>query len=189
MPVVTVTLIEGYDEATRERLAQRLTGAVQATIAAPLDGITVIINEVAPVGYMRGGVRRTPGAPSPAPADLVRTYLEAMEARDMDKARGFLADGFEMTFSGGVVFRRLEELSEWAKLRYRFARKTYERFDEAPAGDGGVTVYCFGTLSGEWPDGTPFEGIRFIDRFTVSGGKLIDQMVWNDLAESRREHS
>jgi hypothetical protein len=46
-------------------------------------------------------------------------------------------------------------------------------------------VYIKGTLSGEWPDGTPFEGIRFIDRFEIKGGKLISQEVWNDIAEER----
>lgn len=50
------------------------------------------------------------------------------------------------------------------------------RFD---AFDGGV--YCFGTLYGELLDGTPYSGIRFIDRFTVSDGKLVDQRVWNDM--------
>ena len=25
--------------------------------------------------------------------------------------------------------------------------------------------------------------IRFIDRFTVAGGRLVDQMVWNDMGE------
>ena len=45
--------------------------------------------------------------------------------------------------------------------------------------------YCFGTLAGEWPDGRAFGGIRFIDCFTVKGGLLVDQTVWNDLAEVR----
>ena len=90
-----------------------------------------------------------------------------------------------MTFPGGVVFRTLEELREWSKPRYRLVRKTYERIDEAVAGPDGVVVYCFGTLSGEWPDGTSFSGIRFIDRITVAGGKLVDELVWNDLAEVR----
>jgi len=44
-------------------------------------------------------------------------------------------------------------------------------------------VYCYGTLSGEWLDGRAFADIRFIDRFTVVDGKLLDQTVWNDLAE------
>lgn len=28
-----------------------------------------------------------------------------------------------------------------------------------------------------------YAGIRFIDRFTVRDGKLVDQNVWNDMAE------
>jgi hypothetical protein len=115
---------------------------------------------------------------------VVRNYLDAIEDRDLDKAAGYLANGFVMVFPGNITFRTLEELAHWAKRRYRFVTKKYERFDEAPAGDGTV-VYCFGTLSGEWPDGKGFSGIRFIDRFTVAGGKLIDQKVWNDLVESR----
>ena len=61
MPVVTVTLMEGYDEQTRQQLCRRLTDAVTATIAAPLDGVTVIVNEVPAANYMRGRHQRTPG--------------------------------------------------------------------------------------------------------------------------------
>lgn len=184
MPVIRTTLIEGYDDATKRRLGERLTDAVRATIDAPLDGITVILEEVKPSGYMRGRQSRVPGAPKPSGSDVVRDFLAAMEARDLDRAQGFLADGFSMTFPGPARFASLGELVEWGRARYRFVRKTYEAFDEA-AGADGVIVYCFGTLAGEWPDGTPFQGIRFIDRFTVSGGKLTGQMVWNDLAEAR----
>lgn len=180
MPVVTTTLVEGYDDETRSRLATRLTDAVRSTIAAPLDGITVIIDEVKPSGYMRGRASRTPGKPVASPAETVRAFLAAMEARDLDRARGFLAGDFVMTFPGNARFGRLEDLVSWGGKRYRFVRKTYEGFDEC-FGEEGMVVYCFGTLSGEWPDGRPFEGIRFIDRFVVEGGKLVDQRVWNDL--------
>ena len=110
---------------------------------------------------------------------LVRQYLEAMERRDLAAARDCLAAGFHMTFPGGQRFDSLEALVAWAKGRYRSARKTYERFDTA-----GDVVYCFGTLYGELLDGTPYSGVRFIDRFTVKDGKLVDQSVWNDMAES-----
>ena len=112
--------------------------------------------------------------------ETVRRYLETMERRDLAAAKAMLAPGFFMTFPGGRRFDTLEALVEWARERYRSARKTYERFDAA-----GDVVYCFGTLHGEWPDGKPCSGIRFIDRFTVLDGKLVDQMVWNDLAEAR----
>jgi hypothetical protein len=41
---------------------------------------------------------------------------------------------------------------------------------------------CHGTLSGEWPDGSAFSDIRFLDRFELRSGKLTRQQVWNDLA-------
>ena len=119
-----------------------------------------------------------------APSVVVQSYLAAMEARDLALAEVMLAPGFTMEFPGPVTFTRLSDLIEWAKPRYRFVKKVYQRFDEAPAGDAAV-VYCYGTLAGEWPDGVAFAGIRFIDRFTVAGGKLVDQTVWNDLAEVR----
>lgn len=121
-------------------------------------------------------------------SDVVRAYLAAMEARDLPLAQSMLAPGFWMQFPGPATFTSLQQLIEWAKPRYRFVKKAYDRFDEAPAAKGTI-VYCYGTLGGEWPDGSVFGGIRFIDRFTVAGGKLVDQTVWNDLAEYRLAHS
>ena len=106
-----------------------------------------------------------------------------MERRDLPAAKSLLAPGFFMLFPGAVRFDTLEALVEWAKPRYKRALKTYERFDVAPQPDGISAVYCFGTLHGELNDGSAFSGVRFIDRFTVRAGKLVDQMVWNDLAE------
>ena len=79
---------------------------------------------------------------------------------------------------GGKRFESLEQLVESAKGRYRSAKKTYEKYESSSN-----SVYCFGTLHGELLDGTPYSGIRFIDRFTVRDGRLVDQMVWNDMAE------
>lgn len=117
------------------------------------------------------------------PAALVRAFLAAMEARDLANARTFLGEGFAMTFPGGVRMTTLEELVAFAAPRYRFVRKAYEGF-EVVMGLRAV-VYCFGTLAGEWPDGTAFSGVRFIDRFELENGLLVRQDVWNDLAESR----
>ncbi|MCL4798243.1 MAG: nuclear transport factor 2 family protein [Burkholderiales bacterium] len=119
---------------------------------------------------------------SAGPIDLVRSYLAAMERRDLAAASRMLAPGFVMIFPGDKRFETLEALVAWARPRYRSAFKDYERFDVAPAPDGGI-VYCYGRLRGELLDGTPYSGIRFIDRFTVAGGKLVDQQVWNDMAE------
>ncbi|MHA1536667.1 MAG: nuclear transport factor 2 family protein [Alphaproteobacteria bacterium] len=183
MPVVSITLIEGYADDVKTGLAERLTDAVRASIAAPLDGITVQINEVTPSGYMRGRVARKPGAPVPDAGQVVRDFLAAMEARELKKAQSMLADGFAMVFPGTGPMHDLGELIAWAKDRYASVAKRYERFDTAP-GEAGVAVYCFGTLHGEWLDGRAFEGIRFIDRFTVADGKIVDQRVWNDMGET-----
>lgn len=117
-----------------------------------------------------------------AAESTVREYLAAMEARDLERAQRLLAPGFTMEFPGPVRMQSLDQLLAWAKPRYRFARKSYERYDTSAA-DGATVVYCFGTLSGEWLDGTPFSDIRFIDRFTLRDGLLLDQTVWNDMGE------
>jgi ketosteroid isomerase-like protein len=81
---------------------------------------------------------------------VVRSYLDAMERRDLAAAKACLAPGFFMMFPGNRRFDSLEQLVESAKGRYRSARKTYEKYDEA-----GEHVYCFGTLHGELLDGSP----------------------------------
>lgn len=185
MPTVTIHLLEGYDAETRQRLGRAVTDAVRSIIPAPPDAVTVMISEVAADNYMRGGSARSGAAALPDPADTVRAFLSAMERRDLNAARGFLGDGFEMMFPGDVRMTSLEELVDWAAPRYRFVTKRYDGFDSLPAPDAGAVVYCHGTLSGEWPDGTPFADIRFIDRFELRGGRLTRQQVWNDIAESR----
>lgn len=50
-------------------------------------------------------------------------------------------------------------------------------------GVGETIVYNLGTLYGEWPDGTAFEGNRYVNRFVVKGGKIVQMDVWNDSAE------
>lgn len=116
---------------------------------------------------------------------LVRGFLEAMEARDLARAKSMLGAGFVMQFPGTEPMRSLEELVAWAKPRYRFVKKTFAGFDVMQGRGAETLVYCRGTLSGEWPDGTAFGGVRFIDRFEVMGGKIVRQDVWNDIAETR----
>lgn len=115
---------------------------------------------------------------------LVRSYLDAMEARDLDRAKGMLAEGFRMVFPGPAVLHTLDELVAWSKERYQRVGKTYDHFDEIALEDGSV-VYCFGSLHGVWLDGSTFDGIRFIDRFELRDGKIVDQKVWNDMGEVR----
>jgi phenylpyruvate tautomerase PptA (4-oxalocrotonate tautomerase family) len=186
MPIIRVTLIEGYDDAVKERLMTRLTHAARATINAVPEGTTIVIEDVKPASYMRGGIAaRAAGAAQPAASAIVRAYLDAMEARDLTAAEGFLGEGFAMVFPGGARFSDLASMVAWSKPRYRFVKKTYESYEEVFTATETI-VWCRGTLSGEWPDGTAFADIRFVDRFAVKDGRIVDQQVWNDLAETLR---
>lgn len=182
MPIVEIHLLEGYDADAKRRLGEALTDAVRIVVPAPPEAITVMMHEMKATEYYRGGQTRTPAPPLPDPADLVRAYLGLMEAREIPAAEAMLGDGFQMIFPGTAPMTGLQELIDWAAPRYRFVTKTYEGFDTAQ-GDGAAVVYARGTLSGEWPDGAAFSGIRFIDRFEVTGGKITRQDVWNDIAE------
>lgn len=178
MPIVTVHILEGYDAAVKTRLGRVMTDAVRSVVPAPPDAVTVILQEMPATNYLRGGEHRNPAPALPDAVHVVHTFLMAMEARDLASARALLGAGFSMTFPGDRRMTTLEDLIAWAKPRYRFVKKTYERFDAM-----GQVVYCLGTLHGEWPDGTAFAGIRFIDRFELAGGLIMRQDVWNDIAE------
>ena len=118
---------------------------------------------------------------------IVLSFLRAVEARDLDLARGYTAPGFRMVFPGDSHYAALEELVAAAKTRYIRAIKRPERLDAAPHEDGTTSVTCFGTLFGEWLDGTPYEGIRYCDWFLLRpDGKILRQEVWNDMALAKR---
>ena len=184
MPVVEIHLIEGYDAAVKQRLGDAMTKAVCGIVPAPPEAITVMIHEVPPEDYFRGGERRDPAPALSDPCETVRAFLSAMEARDLDRAQSMLGEDFVMVFPGTAPMRHLQELVDWARPRYHYVRKSYAGFDQAQSGARQV-VYARGTLEGEWPDGSAFGGIRFIDRFELSEGRILRQDVWNDIAEVR----
>lgn len=115
-------------------------------------------------------------------AERVKNFLRIMEERDLETAKSYLAPEFKMTFPGGITMNSLDELVEWSKGRYRKVTKTFEDFDEFQDGENTV-VYSTGMLNGEALDGSPISEVRFIDRFVFRDGKIVDQQVWNDLAE------
>lgn len=128
-------------------------------------------------------------APTPAPADdtaaaaaLVERFLVASMIPDPETAATFMAPDVAITFTGGRKFKHPRDSTAFNAKRYKWVKKKMERTDVAP-GDGETVVYNTGTLYGEWPDGTPFEGNRYVDRFVVRGGKIVKMDVWNDSAE------
>ncbi|MDU8910644.1 tautomerase family protein [Aestuariicoccus sp. MJ-SS9] len=184
MPVVEIHLLEGYESEAKTRLCEAVTDAVRSVVPAAPDAVTIFLHDYPAENYMRGRTRCSGAAALPDPAGIVRDYLTAMEARDLATAESHLGAGFVMHFPGAPPMHRLTELIEWAKPRYRFVRKTIDAVEPCPS-PGPTLVFVHGTLAGEWPDGTPFEGIRFIDRFELEGGKILRQDVWNDIAEVR----
>ncbi len=185
MPIVELHILQGYEPQEKLRLHAALTDAVRLVLPASPDAISVLIHEMKPEDYSRGGKHREGAAALPDAGAIVRSFLTAMEARDIERAQSMLGDGFSMQFPGAQPMRRLDELLAWAKPRYRFVKKAYEGFDVMQGPGAETLVYCRGTLSGEWPDGAAFDGIRFIDRFEVEGGKIVRQDVWNDIAEAK----
>ena len=184
MPVVSITLLPGYDPDTQHRMVNRVANAVRSVIATPEAGTTVFINEVST--YRRDGKVFSGGrAPHPVASDLVNEFLLAMQNRDLQAAQSFLHPDFQMCFPGGVVMHALAELVTWAQSRYSHIAKQYERIEESWQGDVTV-VFCHGALQGSWLNGEAFAGIRFSDRFEVQDGLITRQDVWNDLAEHRQ---
>jgi hypothetical protein len=118
------------------------------------------------------------------PAAIAKSYLEAMEARNFDRARQYLAEEFEMIFPGGRRPARIEEIAANSGRRYHQIAKRFEGCDVAERGERTV-VYGCGVLYGQWPDGTPFNDIRFVDRFELKDDKIARQWVWNDAGEAR----
>ena len=187
MPIVDLHLIEGYNASDKRRLSEAITDAIRLVIPAPAELVTVMIHDLPEENYYRGRRIRKPASAKLDPCKLVQNYLTALEARNLMKAEANLAEDFEMWFPGAAHMTSLEELIQWAKSRYNFVTKSYVGFDALQSSDEAAVVYCRGTLSGEWLDGTAFNDIRFIDRFEIINEKITRQDVWNDIAEKRQK--
>jgi ketosteroid isomerase-like protein len=115
-------------------------------------------------------------------AEVVERYLEASMIPDPVAAGKFIAEDVRITFTGGRQFRHPSECAAFNAKRYAWVKKKMERSDVVAGADETI-VYNIGTLYGAWPDGTPFEGNRYVDRFVVRDGLIVDMHVWNDSAE------
>jgi hypothetical protein len=94
----------------------------------------------------------------------------------------------QILFTGKRAMRAPAECTKFNASRYKWVKKRIERTETVLATDeesklGDTIVYSLGTLYGEWPDGTPFEGNRYVDRYVVRNGLITHMDVWNDSAE------
>ncbi len=125
-----------------------------------------------------------PSVPTLSPAEVVDEFLRVIMIPDPAGARRFVSPALRIRFTGGRAMSDPSECAAFNASRYRWVKKRIERTDTVAGGsDAETVVYSVGTLHGEWPDGTPFEGNRYVDRFVVRGGKIVQMDVWNDSAE------
>lgn len=117
-------------------------------------------------------------------AHIVDTYLKILMIPDPVSARAYIAPELQITFTGGIQMHDPAECAAFNAKRYEWVKKSYERIEVVSgATNEEAIVYSLGTLYGAWPDQTPFEGNRYIDRYVVKQGLITHMSVWNDSAE------
>ncbi len=118
------------------------------------------------------------------PASLVEEFLRIHMIPDPERARQYMVKDVRITFTGGRRFPEPRDCTAFNKKRYKWVKKKFERTDVCPVpGSDETIVYQIGTLYGEWPDGAPFEGNRYVDRYVGRDGMLLQRDGWNDSAE------
>ena len=121
-------------------------------------------------------------------ADIVNEFLRLIMIPDPPAASRYTAPDMKILFTGGRAMREPADCTKFNASRYKWVKKRIERTDVVvqsadAAALGETVVYSIGTLYGEWPDGTPFEGNRYVDRYVVKHGLITHMDVWNDSAE------
>lgn len=113
---------------------------------------------------------------------IVERFLETSMIPDPDGAARLLAPDAEIYFTGKTRMSHPREMAAYNAARYKWVKKAFATLDIAPAEDH-IVAYGTGTLYGEWPDGTPFDGNRYVDRFEIRNGRITRIDVLNDSAE------
>ena len=121
-------------------------------------------------------------------AEVVNEFLRLIMLPDPVAASRYTALGMKILFTGGRAMSAPADCTKFNASRYKWVKKRIERTETVIPGTNGAVpdefvVYSLGTLYGEWPDGTPFEGNRYVDRYVVKSGLITHMDVWNDSAE------
>ena len=118
-------------------------------------------------------------------AEVVDEFLRLIMIPDPAAASRYTAPGMRIRFTGGRAMNEPAQCTAFNRARYNWVKKRIERTETVAglADASEVVVYSLGTLHGEWPDGTPFEGNRYVDRYVVIDGLITQMDVWNDSAE------
>jgi hypothetical protein len=136
---------------------------------------------------MHHAPRWNTGPDQPVPADagaIVEAYLTLLMKPDPEAARRLAGPDLSIRFTGGRHMNDPAQCAEFNRSRYARVHKKFEATEVvAGATPQHAVVYNRGTLFGEWLDGTPFEGNRYVDRYVVAHGLIVEMDVWNDSAE------
>lgn len=126
----------------------------------------------------------TTTTPPTTPAEIVDEFLRLVMIPDPASASRYTAPDIRIRFTGNRPMTAPGDTSAFNAKRYAWVKKKIER-TETVAGDteDETVVYSLGTLYGAWPDGTAFEGNRYVDRYVVRRGLIVQMDVWNDSAE------
>lgn len=118
------------------------------------------------------------------PAAIVDEYLRLLMIPDPAAASRYIAPELRIRFTGGRAMKAPAECAAFNATRYQWVKKKVDATETVAGGTHEHTVvYSLGTLYGVWPDGTPFEGNRYVDRYVVKQGLITQMDVWNDSAE------
>lgn len=106
MPFVEATMIAGYGPDVKARLVTAFTRGVLSVMAANPDGVIVVLREVEPSNWARGGVSRVPGPPLPYAIDVVRDFAKspgAVAAAEYSSFEEAYTDNGSLVFAEGTV--------------------------------------------------------------------------------------
>jgi hypothetical protein len=126
----------------------------------------------------------SPKAKPNTAAKIVDEYLRLLMITDPNATRRYVAPDLQIHFTGGQAMRDPAECAAFNATLYRWVKKRVDHTETEAGGSHEQTVvYSLGTLHGEWPDGMPFKGNRYVNRFVVQAGLITQMDVWNDSAE------
>jgi hypothetical protein len=126
----------------------------------------------------------TTTTPPTTPAEIVDEFLRLVMIPDPASASRYTAPDIRIRFTGNRPMTAPGDTSAFNAKRYAWVKKKIERTETVAGGtDDETVVYSLGTLYGAWPDGTAFEGNRYVDRYVVRRGLIVQMDVWNDSAE------
>ncbi|MDQ8023259.1 MAG: hypothetical protein REI94_15585 [Moraxellaceae bacterium] len=133
----------------------------------------------------QAGMTPAPGNAAPQdPGAIVEEFLRLIMIPDPEAASRFVSPQMAIRFTGGRRMARPADCTAFNAGRYAWVKKKFERTDVVRgASEDEAVVYNIGTLYGAWPDGTPFEGNRYVDRYVLRQGLIVQMDVWNDSAE------